>query len=319
MSGFPDHYGINFTSTTHEHPEGPTLPENNKPPSGQRFNVVVTGAGKGLGYAISLAYARAGATGISISSRTQSDLDKLSSELKNINPDINVVSQTCDTSKAGDVKKLAETVKREFGGRLDVVVANAGVISKYIEDEVNPKTGKVQPRRLPVGIIEDDDFARVTTINYLGSYYTAKYFTPLLIEKSNESKVRAYIVITSLASQFPVSDFTPIAYNVSKVANNRMVEHMAVDHEKDGLLAFAVHPGEVVTPQTQGHSTESGDMWEARKSQAVAPVAACNCADFCLQCFKRILVWLEVSVLGKSHLVNLPSQPSCWRLEDSHD
>jgi len=282
MSGYPDHYGINFTKTTHEHPEGPTLPENNKPPAGQPFNVVVTGAGKGLGYAISIAYAKAGATGVSISSRTQSDLDKLSSELKKINSKINIISQTCDTSKPEDVRQLAETVRREWNGRLDVVVANAGIISKYIEDEVNLKTGKVQPRRLPVGIIEDDDFARVTNINYLGSYYTAKYFTPLLIEKSNESKVRAYIVITSLASQFPMSDFTPIAYNVSKVANNRMVEHMAADHEKDGLLAFAVHPGEVVTPQTQGHSTESGDMWEARKFRVVVPVAGWKHADFCL-------------------------------------
>ena len=266
MSGFPDHYGINFTSKTHEHPEGPTLPENNKPPSGQPFNVVVTGAGKGLGYAISIAYVKAGATGISISSRTQSDLDKLSSELKEINSDINIISQTCDTSKSEDVKNLAEIVKRQWNGRLDVVVANAGIISKYLEDQVNPKTGKVQARRLPVGIVEDDDFARVTTVNYLGSYYTAKYFTPLLIDKSNETKVRAYIVITSLASLFPISEFTPVAYNVSKVANNRMVEHMATDHKDDELLAFAVHPGEVVTPQTQGHSTESGDTWDSSKS-----------------------------------------------------
>ena len=266
MSAFPEHYGVNFTSKTHEHPAGPTLPEHNKPPQGQPFNVVVTGAGKGLGYAISIAYAKAGATGISISSRTQSDLDKLSAELKSINPDISIIAQTCDTSKPEDVKKLAETVKREWKGRLDVVVANAGIISKYIENEVNPQTGKVQPRRLPVGIVEDEDFARVTNINYLGSYYTAKYFTPLLIDKANESTVRTYIVITSLASQVTVSDFIPVAYNVSKLANNRMVEHMAADHASDGLLAFAVHPGEVVTPQTQGHSTENGDAWDSCES-----------------------------------------------------
>lgn len=273
MSDYPDHYGTNFTKTTHEHAEGPTSPQNNKPSPGQPFNVVVTGAGKGLGYAISVAYAKAGATGISISSRTQSDLDKLSNELQSINPNVKVLAQTCDTSKPEDVKKLADAVNCAWSGRLDVVVANAGIISKYIEDQVNPKTGKVQERRLPVGIIEDDDFARVSSINYLGSYYTAKYFTPLLISGSNESKVRAYIVITSLASQFPISDFTPVAYNVSKIANNRMVEHMAADHQKDGLLAFAVHPGEVVTPQTQGHSTESRDMWDTRKSD----LSCCHC------------------------------------------
>lgn len=38
---------------------------------------------------------------------------------------------------------------------------------------------------------------------------------------------------------------------------------MANDHKNDQLLAYAVHPGEVVTPQTEGHSTEQGDAWES--------------------------------------------------------
>lgn len=270
MSDFPDHFGVTFTPTLHEHAKGPTLPESNK----RAYNVVVTGAGKGLGYAISIAYAKAGASGICISSRTQSDLDKLSAELRSIKPDVKVLSQICDTSKPEDVQNLAEATRDAFGPQLDVVVANAGIISKYLENVKDEKTGKAIERKLPVGIIEDDDFARVTNINYLGSYYTAKYFTPLLISKENTSQVKAFVVVTSLAAQFPVSTFTPVAYNVSKVANCRMVEMMHNDHAvgdehagkgtgKTGLQAFAVHPGEVVTPQTQGHSNESGDTWES--------------------------------------------------------
>lgn len=142
------------------------------------------------------------------------------------------------------------------------MVANAGIISKYIEDQINPKTGQVQSRRLPAGIIEDDDFARVTNVNYLGVYYTAKYFTPLLLAKENPSQIRAFIGMTSLAGLFPTSAFTPIAYNVSKTAVIRIIEMMNNDHGDEGLLAFAVHPGEVVTPQTEGHSTATGDEWE---------------------------------------------------------
>lgn len=96
-----------------------------------------------------------------------------------------------------------------------------------------------------MGIIEDDDFVRVTGIAYLGSYYPVKHFTPILIDKNDSSSVRAYIVITSLASRFPIISFTPAAYNVSKIANNRMVEHMASNHKEDELVAFAVHPGEI--------------------------------------------------------------------------
>jgi hypothetical protein len=38
---------------------------------------------------------------------------------------------------------------------------------------------------------------------------------------------------------------------------------MATDHKDDGLLAFAVHPGAVLTPQTELHSTQKGDAWDS--------------------------------------------------------
>ncbi|KAI1615568.1 hypothetical protein EDD37DRAFT_636481 [Exophiala viscosa] len=258
---FPSHFGLTFTPTIHTHAEGPTLPENNKPSSS--FVVVVTGAGKGLGYHISLAYARAGATGICITSRTQSDLDALSKELRSINPKIDVLAEACDASNPDAVKSLAETVARKFSGQLDVVIANAGVISKYITHGSDNKTDEQTNRRLPVGIIEDDDFKRVIDINLLGSYYVAKYFTPALLSKANPSTLRAYIVITSMAAHAAQSSFVPVAYNMSKLANIRMAEHMHNDHSQDGLLAFAVHPGAVLTPQTEFHSTKEGDSWDA--------------------------------------------------------
>jgi NAD(P)-dependent dehydrogenase (short-subunit alcohol dehydrogenase family) len=262
---FPAHYGRQFTQTLHQKAEGPTLPENNHCPG---FIVVVTGAGKGLGVYIALAYARAGVAGICISSRTQSDLDSLEKQLKEVNPKLDILSELCDTTKPEVVKALAEKVKQKWNGRLDVAIANAGVISKYLHD-VDPTTGEKSNRRLPKGIIEDDDFQRVIDINLLGSYYVAKYFTPLLIAPENPSTVRSYIVITSLASHLTQSSFVPTAYNVAKLANNRMVEHMAEDHKAEGLLAFSVHPGAVLTPQTQYHSTQKGDAWDTLMTEDV--------------------------------------------------
>jgi NAD(P)-dependent dehydrogenase (short-subunit alcohol dehydrogenase family) len=248
----PDHFGLNFTKTIHSKAEGPTDPSNNKLPS--NFVAVVTGAGKGLGYHISLAYAQAGARGISISSRTKADLDELTAKLLEINPKLDVLAQTCDTTKDADVKKLADDVRAHFG-RADAVIANAGIISKYLQDADGSN------RRLPVGIVEDDDFDRVISINFLGSQKTAKYFVPLLKETKDGPQV--YVCITSLAGQWPQSQFTPVAYNVSKIAVNRMVEHIHNDHnQSDGIQAFAVHPGAVLTPQTEKHSTGKGDVWE---------------------------------------------------------
>lgn len=245
------HTGMHFTKRLHSKAEGPTDPSNIKLPA--NYVVVVTGAGKGLGFHIAVAYAKAGASGISISSRTRSDLDELSAELHRINPDIKVVSNICDTQKDEDVKQLADDVKRVFG-RVDVVIANAGIISKYIVSESGY-------RKIPQGVAEDDDFERVISINLNGSRRTAKYFFQLL--KDTKDGAQTFIVVTSTAAHSTDSQFISMAYGISKIANNRMAEMMHNDHyEKDGILSYAIHPGAVVTPQTQNHSNEQGDFWE---------------------------------------------------------
>jgi NAD(P)-dependent dehydrogenase (short-subunit alcohol dehydrogenase family) len=95
----------------------------------------------------------------------------------------------------------------------------------------------------------------------MGSYRVAKHFVPLL--QASPGGIQAYVVITSLAGQVKNSVMTPIAYNLSKLCNNRMAEQIHADHfEKDGVMAFAVHPGTVLTPQTEAHhTTQRGSMW----------------------------------------------------------
>ena len=253
---FPPSFGITFTNTLHNKAEGPTLPENNKV-SGD-FVVVITGASKGLGYHSAIAYARAGATGIAISSRTQAELEALEKDLLQVSPKIKVLSQVVDVSKPEQVKELAEQVQQKFHGRLDAVISNAGVASRFVHD-VDEKTGEPGNNRYPQGIIEDEDFAHVININFLGSYYVAKYLTPILVGASNPSPLKAYIAVTSICGNMTDSTMVSTAYNVGKAALNRMVEHIQNDHRKDGLLAFAVNPGAAHTSQTRGLSEAESD------------------------------------------------------------
>ncbi|KAK4495142.1 hypothetical protein PRZ48_013469 [Zasmidium cellare] len=247
--GFPDHWGWKFTERIHTKPEGPTDPTNNKLHS--NFVVLVTGAGKGVGFGIAISYAKAGAKGIIISSRTQSNLDQLEAQLKSINPGIEVLSQICDTTKDSDVEDLAKATKERFG-RLDAAIANAGIISKYI---TNPTDNK---EYMPVGIVSDPDLPRVIDTNVLGTWRVARAFVPLL--QTTTDGPQAFAAITSAASHMTDSQFTPIAYILSKIAINRMMECIRNDHE--GIGAFAVHPGTVLTPQTERHhETQLGEVW----------------------------------------------------------
>ena len=75
---------------------------------------LVTGAGKGLGRACSIALAEAGATVIALS-RTQSDLDKLEKEIKKIKG--KVIKVNCDVMNYKDLIEKLNKIKihRYFG------------------------------------------------------------------------------------------------------------------------------------------------------------------------------------------------------------
>ena len=249
----PAHWGVRFTPTQHSKAEGAILPSNNPNP----YVVLVTGAGKGLGVHITLAYAHAGATALIISSRTQSDLDSLSTQIKDINPSCQVLSVICDTQSPSAITNLASQVRSKFG-HLDICVANAGIISAYLPDG-----------SLPHSIIDDTDFARVININLTGTALTAQNFLPLLIDAPSSSP-KAFIAITSLASHITDSAMTSAAYNVSKIGMNRLVECIQNDDGPKGINAYAVHPGAVVTPQTKGHSINGKiEAWDQMLSDNV--------------------------------------------------
>ena len=79
---------------------------------------LVTGAGKGLGRACSIALAEAGASIIALS-RTTSDLNKLEKEIKKVNGKI--IKVPCDVMNYDDLKQKIEKIKI-----IDVLVNNAG-------------------------------------------------------------------------------------------------------------------------------------------------------------------------------------------------
>lgn len=123
MAQHPPSYGTNFTPTIHRKPSGPTDPTTISLPA--PFIVAIIGAGKGLGRQIALSYAKAGASGIVISSRTQADLDSLEGELKAVGKKkggVEVWKKVCDVQNMKEVEEVARGTGEKFG-RVDVVVS----------------------------------------------------------------------------------------------------------------------------------------------------------------------------------------------------
>lgn len=82
---------------------------------------VVTGAGKGIGRGIALSLAAAGAD-VVISSRTQSDLDSLKTEVEALGKRATPV--VCDVTNSAQLELLAEAALEH--GNIDIWVNNAG-------------------------------------------------------------------------------------------------------------------------------------------------------------------------------------------------
>ncbi|KAF2014021.1 NAD(P)-binding protein [Aaosphaeria arxii CBS 175.79] len=306
MNAPPAYMGMSFTPTIHS-----SVPPNLDPskvtlPAG--FVAAITGAGKGLGYQMALSFARAGATGISISSRTGPDLDGLETAIHAIDPKVKVLKTICDTTSSTDVARLASDIASTFDKRLDVLIANAGIISKHLSPSTTP-TSTTRPisSNLPIGILEDTDWQRVLTTNLHGTWLTIQHLLPLLISPASRaaSAPATIIVSSSLAAHSPSSLLCPVAYNISKFAVTRLVEHIASDHARDGIQAFALHPGAVLTPQTVGHAAEGG-VWEDLLGDDEALAGA-----FCVWLSRERREWLS----GRLRVGWTPDSLSAWSID----
>ncbi|GHU35398.1 3-oxoacyl-[acyl-carrier-protein] reductase FabG [Betaproteobacteria bacterium] len=93
---------------------------------------LITGGGRGIGRAIALAYAEAGAT-VAVTARTRSEIETVVGEITAKGG--KAIAETCDVLVGDQVNELVHTVEQRLGG-IDVLVNNAGggsVISPFLD------------------------------------------------------------------------------------------------------------------------------------------------------------------------------------------
>ncbi len=125
-------------------------------------NALVTGGSRGIGRAIVLALARAGATVVTCYRQEGEAVDSLARELKEIGGDHVLVR--ADVGTAEGVERLLEETRRRFD-TLDVLVNNAGVISQ-----------------IPFAKLPFEEWERVLTTNLTGPFMVISKALPLLRE-----------------------------------------------------------------------------------------------------------------------------------------
>ena len=105
--------------------------------------VLVTGASRGIGLETAIFFARAGAS-LAILARKQATLDESKAEILKVASDAKVITFVADVRDYGRAKEVVEGTVREYG-RLDVVVANAGVTSRIGTSKLNTRLDYIFP------------------------------------------------------------------------------------------------------------------------------------------------------------------------------
>jgi len=181
---------------------------------------VITGAGRGLGAAIAVAFAEVGAD-VVISSRTPSELDDIAEQVRGLGRRAHVV--VADLADTEATAALAQTAVDEFS-RLDIVVNNVGGTMPNLLLNTSTK-----------------DLKAAFTFNVLTAHALLSAAVPLMLEHSGSGSV---INITSTMGRLPGRGFA--AYGTAKAALAHYTRLAALDL-CPRIRVNAIAPGSILT------------------------------------------------------------------------
>ena len=183
---------------------------------------LVTGAGSGIGAAIARRYAAEGAR-VAALGRTADELEQVVRGIERAGGTAAVV--LADVSDAAAMARAVREVEERWG-RLDVVVANAGVNGVWA----------------PIEELEPDEFASTIAINLTGTFLTIKYAAPLLKKRGG-----SVIVVASINGTRVFSNTGATAYSASKAGQVAMTKMLALELAKHRVRVNVICPGKIET------------------------------------------------------------------------
>src|SRR5690349_8099959 len=192
---------------------------------------LVTGASRGIGRAIALALGRAGAQVLVHYSSNEAAADSTVAGI--IAGGGHAQKIAADLRAADGPRMLAQRVRSIVGGRLDVLVANAGIArAASIEDTTV------------------DDFDELFAVNVRAPFFLVQQLLPMLCKGSS------VVLLSSLAARASVGELA--AYAATKGAVDTLVRHFASALGERGVRVNAIAPGVVATDMSSFATTDAG-------------------------------------------------------------
>jgi SDR family mycofactocin-dependent oxidoreductase len=195
---------------------------------------LVTGAARGQGRSHALRLAQEGADIVAVDvcadiatvpyrGSTTEDLKETVTQVEAL--DRRVVARVADTRDLPALQEAVATAVSEFG-RLDIVVANAGILSMARCWEIT-----------------DDEWNTIVDINMKGVWHTAKAAIPTMIEQGTGGSI---ILTSSIAGIGPLAGMAH--YGAAKHGVTGLARTMANELAEYNIRVNSVHPTAVLTP-----------------------------------------------------------------------
>jgi len=181
-----------------------------------RTSALITGGGRGIGRALALRFAREGAQVI-VAARTRAEIESTAAEVERAGG--RGLAVALDVTDLDSVERAVQRTLEATGGRLDVLVNNAGVFAIHPFPELAPST-----------------WYRILATNLTGPFHVT-----LLALRGLEQSERGHVFnISSIAGQraFPGN----VAYCASKFGLRGFGDALRLDLEGRGIRVSTVYP-----------------------------------------------------------------------------
>ncbi len=185
---------------------------------------IVTGAGRGIGRAIALEFAREGAN-VCVTARREAEISAVADEIRAMGR--SAVSITCDVADRNAVAAMVASAADQLGG-VHILVNNAG--------------GGAERNK-----VADDDAAnwsRVIEVNLMGTYYCAREAIPHMRSAGGGTIIN---VGSGMGHQATVGNSS---YNAAKAGVWMLTRCLALEAWQDNITVNELIPGPVYTELT---------------------------------------------------------------------
>jgi len=191
------------------------------------MNIVITGASRGIGKAIAIAFIKKG-WNLAICSLNKGSIQKAANELQSINPEAEIVAEAVDVREKASIFAFAQNIERKFS-QIDVLVNNAGI---FIPGSIHEEKD---------GIFENTMYTNL---------HSAYHLTRALLPKMKSLKTGHIINICSTASLSVYANGG--SYSISKHALLGFSKNLREELKPFNIKVTAVCPGPTLTDSWAG-------------------------------------------------------------------